>query len=63
MNFGEGIDGDYIRKNAKVWLTDGKSFGGEGYVRINFGCPRGCITEALDRIESALAAEKERKYG
>ena len=63
VNFGEGIDGDYLRKNAKVWFTDGKSFGGEGYVRINFGCPRGCITEALDRIESALAAEKERKYG
>ena len=63
VNFGEGIDGDYLRKNAKVWLTDGKDFGGEGYVRINFGCPRGCITEALDRIESALAAEKERKYG
>ena len=23
VNFGEGIDGDYLRKNAKVWFTDG----------------------------------------
>ena len=55
VNFGEGIDAAFIRKNAKVWLTDGKDFGAEGYVRINFGCPRDYITEALNRIEKAIA--------
>ena len=57
VNFGEGIDAGFIRKNAKVVLTDGKDFGAEGYVRINFGCPRDYITEALDRIEKAIANE------
>ena len=58
VNFGEGIDASFIRKNAKVWLTDGKDFGAEGYVRINFGCPRDYITEALDRIEKAIAENR-----
>ena len=59
--FGDDIDADFIRKKAKVWLTDGKDFGGEGYVRINFGCPRDYITEALDRIEYAITVLKEEK--
>ena len=61
VNFGDDIDADFIRKKAKVWLTDGKDFGGEGYVRINFGCPRDYITEALDRIEYAITVLKEEK--
>jgi cystathionine beta-lyase len=52
------IDGDvqeYLTKHAKVYLTDGVSFAGtEKHVRINFGCPRYRITEALDRIENAV---------
>jgi len=29
-------------------------FGAEGYVRLNFGCPRALLEQALDRISSAL---------
>jgi len=54
VNFGAGIDAKFIRSHAGVWLTEGKDFGGEGYVRINFGCPKSYIREALDRIEKAV---------
>lgn len=63
IKFGKGIDAEFLRKNAKVWLTDGKDFGGEGYVRLNFGCPRDYITEALDRIERVVSTGEEKKYG
>jgi cystathionine beta-lyase len=37
-------------------LNDGSEFGkgGEGFVRLNFACPRKTLTEALDRMVSAL---------
>jgi cystathionine beta-lyase len=43
-------------KQAKVALNDGKEFGsgGEGFVRLNFGCPRLTLDEALGRVKSAL---------
>ncbi|MDR0818531.1 MAG: aminotransferase class I/II-fold pyridoxal phosphate-dependent enzyme, partial [Oscillospiraceae bacterium] len=45
----------FLTENAKVYLTDGAEFGGtDKHVRINFGCPRFRITEALDRIEEAV---------
>ena len=37
-------------EEAGVGLSDGKSFGLEGYVRLNFGCPRPLLEEALDRM-------------
>ena len=42
----------------KIWLMDGAIFGrgGEGFVRLNFGCPRSMLTEALDRMKEALLA-------
>jgi len=33
---------------------DGKAFGAPGYVRLNFGCPRSLLREALDRIRRAV---------
>lgn len=47
-------DAAFFREKAQVVLSDGKDFGSPGYIRINFGCPRSTITEALDRIERAL---------
>ena len=39
-------------------LNDGTSFGpgGEGFVRLNFGCPRALLADALGRMAGALAA-------
>src|SRR5215470_8948075 len=41
-------------ERAGVGLYDGRVFGAEGYVRLNFGCPRALLEQALDRISSAL---------
>jgi len=43
-------------ERAGVGLYDGRVFGAEGYVRLNFGCPRPLLEQALDRIASALAS-------
>jgi cystathionine beta-lyase len=37
-----------------VALYDGKEFGGEGFVRLNFGCPRQLLIEALHRLRRAV---------
>ena len=40
-----------------LMLTDGTFFGqaaGEGFMRLNFGCPHRYITEGLARLERAL---------
>ena len=39
---------------AGVGLSDGGNFQGEGYVRLNFGCPRETLLEALDRMKRAV---------
>jgi cystathionine beta-lyase len=46
----------FFLKEAKVALNDGIDFGkgGEGFVRLNFACPRKTLTEALDRMTSAV---------
>lgn len=40
---------------AGVSLADGKSFGGQGYLRLTFATPRATLNEALARIRKALA--------
>ena len=39
-------------------MNDGARYGqgGEGFVRLNFACPRWRLTEALDRMKEALLA-------
>jgi cystathionine beta-lyase len=46
----------FFLDHAKVALNDGKAFGpgGEGFVRLNFGCPRALLTDALERMRAAL---------
>lgn len=56
--YGDHIDARFFKKNAKVFLTDGRDFGGEGYVRINFATRREIITQALDRMKKALKEER-----
>jgi len=41
-------------EQAGVGLYDGKVFDGEGYLRLNFACPRSVLVKALDRIAEAL---------
>jgi cystathionine beta-lyase len=50
---------DFFLKKARVYFSDGKIFGDEaaGFVRINFGCPRSMLQEALERIERAVASK------
>ncbi len=46
----------FFLEQARVALNDGRDFGngGEGYVRLNFGCPRAILVEALERMKHAL---------
>ncbi len=37
-----------------IALYDGKEFQGEGFVRLNFACPRSILAEALDRLRRAV---------
>ncbi len=48
----------FFLQEARVALGDGDHFGlgGEGFVRLNFGCPRAMLTEGLERMAAALAA-------
>jgi cystathionine beta-lyase len=47
---------EFFLENARVALNDGVRFGqgGEGFVRLNFGCPRATLSEALERMRTAL---------
>ena len=47
---------EFFLQQAKVALNDGGPFGkgGEGFVRLNFGCPRATLAEALDRMQQAM---------
>ena len=48
---------NFFLNEAKVALNDGAPFGpgGEGFVRLNFACPRSTLEEALDRIHYSLS--------
>jgi cystathionine beta-lyase len=43
-----------IFEDAGVGLQDGIEFGGPGFVRLNFGCQRPLLEEALDRMKTAM---------
>ncbi len=59
---GLGLDpsglNDFFLRKARVYFNDGKMFGPEleGFVRVNFACPRSVLREALERIERAVKA-------
>jgi cystathionine beta-lyase len=46
----------FFLERAKVSFNDGATFGrgGQGFVRLNFGCPRSLLTEGLERMGKAL---------
>jgi cystathionine beta-lyase len=51
-----GTPYEFFLKQARVALNEGRNFGpgGEGFVRLNFGCPRRTLEEALERMKTAL---------
>ena len=49
-------------ERAGVGAYDGRRFQGEGHVRLNFGCPRKVLWEALDRIKEAIG-KHSRQHG
>lgn len=56
-----GIPGNpckYFLEQARVGMNGGAMFGkgGEGFVRLNFGCPRSILSEALDKMKEAMQA-------
>lgn len=57
---GYGMDDNelsrFLADVAKVGLNNGGRFGtgGDGWMRINIGCPRSILLEALERTEKAL---------
>jgi cystathionine beta-lyase len=55
-----GFSNEELRKfmieKVKVGFNDGPTFGagGDGFQRMNVGCPRNVVREALDRMEKAI---------
>jgi cystathionine beta-lyase len=50
--------GKFFLKQARVGLNEGSVFGkgGEGFVRLNFGCPRSTLMKALEQMKLAMRA-------
>jgi cystathionine beta-lyase len=48
---------EFFLDKAKVALYNGSIYGagGQGFVRLNFGCPHATLEEALQRMKNALA--------
>ena len=47
---------EFMLKKAKLWFDEGTMFGSGGsmFMRINIGCPRSILKEALERLERAV---------
>jgi cysteine-S-conjugate beta-lyase len=57
---GLGLDAEalnsFMLTQARVWLDKGQKFGleGHGYMRVNLGCPRSTVDEAIRRLTAAV---------
>jgi cystathionine beta-lyase len=51
----------FFLEKGRVAFNDGLTFGrvGEGFIRLNFGCPRDQLEEALRRMKNALGAASD----
>ncbi|WP_413874597.1 MalY/PatB family protein [Albidovulum sp.] len=49
----------FMLTKARLWLNPGPSFGteGAGFMRMNLGCPRATVDEAISRLGTALSAQ------
>jgi cysteine-S-conjugate beta-lyase len=48
-------------EDAGVGLGNGAAFGGKGFVRLTFGCPRSILAEALEKMATAISAYERRQ--
>lgn len=48
---------DFLLRKGRVWFDKGQKFGteGHGYMRVNLGCPRATVDEAIARLAAAGA--------
>ncbi|WP_042381865.1 MalY/PatB family protein [Streptacidiphilus melanogenes] len=48
----------FMLTRARLWLDKGQKFGreGHGYMRVNLGCPRSTVDEAIRRLTTAVTA-------
>ena len=46
----------FILTEARLWFDNGQKFGheGHGYMRVNLGCPRVTVDEAVSRLWMSL---------
>jgi cystathionine beta-lyase len=57
---GLGMDAEaldrFMLTRARLWLDKGQKFGlaGHGYMRVNLGCPRSTVDEAIRRLTAAV---------
>ncbi|MEU1182886.1 MalY/PatB family protein [Streptomyces sp. NPDC005820] len=57
---GLGMDAEnldrFLLTTARLWLDRGQKFGleGHGYMRVNLGCPRATVDEAIRRLLTAV---------
>jgi cystathionine beta-lyase len=60
----EALD-TFMLTRARLWLDKGQKFGreGHGYMRVNLGCPRATVDEAIARLTTAIAesADEEQR--
>jgi len=47
-------------EDSGVAVSNGEDFLGEGFIRLNFGCPRKTLIDALDRIRRAVLTLRNR---
>ncbi len=52
---------EFFLRRAEVALSDGAQYGegGDEFLRLNFGCPRSVLAEALDRMSRALTTSAQ----
>jgi cystathionine beta-lyase len=52
----QGSPHDFFLEKGRVAMNKGDDFGknGQGFVHLNFGCPRSMLVEALERMKKAL---------
>lgn len=50
----------FMLTKARVWFDRGLKFGkqGEGFMRVNLGCPRSRVDEAVERMNAAFASRE-----
>ena len=60
-----GLDAEALNRfmltGARLWLDKGQKFGaeGHGFMRVNLGCPRATVDEAIGRLRAATTARAQ----